>query len=73
MQVVRERYDQGFALGEVEFIDAAPDLVIVVAHPREVGGDEWPEETATVLTFRDGKVVDVQDHHTREEALKAVR
>jgi ketosteroid isomerase-like protein len=72
MQVVRERYEQGFALGDVEFIDAAPDVVIVVAHPGQVGGDAWPEETATVLTFRDGKVVDMQGHHTKDDALKAV-
>jgi hypothetical protein len=73
MQVVRERYDQGFAQADIEFVDAAPDVVIVVAHPRELAGDEWPEETATVLTFRDGKVVDMQDHRTKEEALEAVR
>jgi ketosteroid isomerase-like protein len=40
IQVICERYDQGFAGGNVEFIDAAPDVVIVVAHPREVAGDE---------------------------------
>ncbi len=69
MQVVRERYDQGFARGEVEFIDGAPDVVIVVAHPREIGGADWPEETATALTFRDGKVADTQDYRTKEDAL----
>jgi hypothetical protein len=72
MQVVRERHEQGFAPGDVEFIDAAPNVVIVVPHPREVRGDEWPEETATVLTCREGKVVDMQGHHTKEKALKAV-
>lgn len=72
MQVVRERYDQAFARGEIEFIDGAPDVVVVVAHPREIGGDDWPEETATVLTFRDGKVADMQDYRTREDALAAV-
>jgi ketosteroid isomerase-like protein len=72
MQVVRERYDQGFARGEVEFIDGAPDVVIVVAYPREIGGEDWPEETATVLTFRDGKVADMQDYRTTEDALAAL-
>jgi ketosteroid isomerase-like protein len=72
MQVVKERYDQGFARGEIEFIDSAPGVVVVVAHPREIGGDDWPEETATVLTFRDGKVADMRDYRTREDALEAV-
>jgi ketosteroid isomerase-like protein len=72
MRVVRERYDQGFAPGDIEFIDGAPDVVIVVAHPREIGGEDWPEETATALTFRDGKVADMQDHRTKEDALAAL-
>lgn len=70
MGVIRERYEQGFARGDIEFIDAGPDTVVVVAHPREIGGDDWPAEAATVMTFREGKVVDMQDYRTREEALR---
>jgi ketosteroid isomerase-like protein len=73
MDVVRERYEQGFASGELEFVDGGSDSVIVVAHPAAVGGEGWPEETATVLTFRHGKVTDMQDYRTKDDALATVR
>jgi ketosteroid isomerase-like protein len=65
MQTIRERYEQGFARGEIEFADGGNDAVIVVAHPATVAGPEWPEETATVITFRHGKVTRMQDFRTR--------
>jgi len=46
--------------------------VIVVSHPSEIGGPEWPAETATVMRFRDGRVVSMQDYRTQPEALAAV-
>jgi len=64
MDVIKERYRQGFG---------GPDTVIVVAHPAAVGGDEWPKEVATVITFGDGKVTDMQDYRTRQEALTAAQ
>ena len=73
MRTLRERYEQGFAAGELQFLDGGEDTVIVVAHPAAVGGEGWPEEAATVITFRQGKVTTMQDHRTREEALAAVR
>ncbi len=71
MRTLRERYVQGFGRSELEFVDAGDDAVIVVAYPRAVAGD-WPEEAATIITFREGKVVDMQDYRTRDEALAAV-
>ena len=73
MRRLRERYDQGFAASELEFLDAREDSVIVVAHPAAVGGEGWPEEAATVITFHQGKVTTMQDHRTKEEAVAAVR
>jgi len=73
MSVIRERHEQGFAAGSLEFVDAGEDRVIVVAHPREIGGEDWPEEAATLLTFRDGTVTTMQDYPTRDEALAATR
>ncbi len=55
----------------LEFLDVGDDAVIVVAHPREVAGGDWPEEAATLITFRDGKVVDMQDYRTLDEAVSA--
>jgi ketosteroid isomerase-like protein len=72
MRTLRERYEQGFAKGALEFRVGGEDTVILVAHPSEVGGSEWPDETATVMRFRDGKVVSMQDYRTEAAALAAL-
>ena len=72
MQVIRERYEQGFARGDAELVDGGSEKVVVIAHPREIGGEDWPAETATVMTFRDGKVTDMRDYRSKEDALKAI-
>jgi hypothetical protein len=48
LRTLRERHAQGFAAGSLEFRDVGGDTVIVVSHPSEFGGPEWPAETATV-------------------------
>ena len=68
----RERYDQGFARGELEFRDGGEQAVIVVSHPSEIGGPDWPSETATVMQFRNERVVSMQDYRTEAEAIAAV-
>jgi SnoaL-like domain len=73
MRLLRERYAQGFAGGRMELIEAGEDRLIMVSFPAEVGGPEWPEETATAISFRNGKAVHMQQYPTREEALEAVR
>lgn len=45
MRTLRERYEQGFAKGDLEFRDGGEGAVIVVSHPSKIGGSEWPEET----------------------------
>ena len=72
MRTLRERYEQGFAKGELEFREGGEDAVIVVSHPSKVGGAEWPDETATVMRFREGKIVSMQDYRTEAEALAAL-
>ena len=71
MRVLRERYEQGFAKGTLEFHETGQDVLIVVSHPQEIGGDEWPMDVATVMRFRDGKVVSMQDYPTVAEAQDA--
>jgi ketosteroid isomerase-like protein len=71
MEIVRVRLDQGFSQGDLEFIETDGEAVIVVAHPAAIGGPEWPGEIATVLTFRDGTVVEMQDSPSKEDALGA--
>ena len=46
---------------------------VVTAHPSEIGGHEWPDETSTVIRFHEGKVVSMQDYRTEAEALAAAR
>jgi ketosteroid isomerase-like protein len=71
MRTLRERYEQGFAKGEMEIRDGGEDAIIVVAHPSEIGGPEWPAETATIMRFRDGRVVSMRDYQTEIEAQRA--
>ena len=73
MRTLRARYAQGFARGELEFLDGGDDLVIVVAHPAASGGEGWPDKTATLVTFRDGRVTTMQDYRSKAEALAAVQ
>lgn len=71
MRTLRERYEQGFAQGIVEFRDAGEDAIIAVTHPSEIGGPEWPAETATIMRFRDRRVVSMRDYQTETEAQRA--
>src|SRR6266487_2643908 len=52
MQTLRERHAQGFAEGDLYFLDGGEQAVIAVSHPREIGGPDWPAGTATVMRFR---------------------
>jgi ketosteroid isomerase-like protein len=72
MQTLRERYEQGFAKGDLQFQQGGERAVIVVAHPSEVGGLDWRSETATVMQFRNERVVSMQDYRTEAEALAAI-
>jgi ketosteroid isomerase-like protein len=71
MRTLRQRHAAGFAKGRLEFHDAGPDVVVVTAHPSE--SHEWPDETSTVIRFRQGKVVSMQDYRTEAEALAAAQ
>jgi ketosteroid isomerase-like protein len=72
MQTLRERYEQGFAKGDLRFLEGGDHAVIVVAHPSEIGGPDWPSEVATVMQFRNERVVSMQDYRTEAEALAAI-
>ena len=69
MRTLRERHAQGFGRSELEFVEAGGDAVIVVAHPRAVAGDDWPEEAAMIISFRDGKVVGQQSLPVSRDGL----
>ena len=71
LRTLRERYEEGFTLGPIELVEAGRRTVVLVSHPAEVGGEEWPEETAIAIRFREGKVVTMQDYPTLADALEA--
>ncbi len=73
MQTLRERHAQGFGKGDLRFLDGGEQAVVVVSHPSEIGGPDWPEETATVMRFRGERVVSMQDYRTEAEALDALK
>jgi hypothetical protein len=60
MQTLRDRYERGFAKGDLQFREGGEHAVIVVAHPSAIGGPVWPSETATVMQFRNERVVSMQ-------------
>jgi len=65
MRTLRQRHAAGLAEGRLKFHDARYDVVVVTAHPSEIGGHEWPDETSTVIRFHEGKVVSMQDYRPR--------
>ena len=71
LRTLRERYEEGFTRGPIELIEGGPGTVILLSRPAEVGGAEWPEETAIGITLRDGKVVAMQDYPTLADARRA--
>ena len=71
MRTLRQRHAAGFAEGRLKFHEAGPDVVVVTAYPSEIGGPDWPDETSTVIRFRDGEAVSMQDYRTEAEARAA--
>jgi ketosteroid isomerase-like protein len=72
LRTLRDRYEQGFTMSPIELVEGKPGKVILVSHPAQVGGPEWPEETAIVITFRDGRVVAMQDCSTLADARRTL-
>jgi hypothetical protein len=71
LHTLKERYEQGFTTGPIELFEGELGTVILLSHPAEVGGPEWPEETAIAIMFHDGKVVAMQDYATLADARRA--
>jgi ketosteroid isomerase-like protein len=71
LRTLRERYEEGFTKSPLELIEGGPGTIILLSRPAQVGGPDWPEETAIAITFRAGKVVAMQDHPTLADARRA--
>jgi len=81
MAVIRERMGQR-AIGELtEVTEVADGQVVVVTRmrpesgltPEDLGRSPGQVESATLVTFRDGKVVAMHAYRTKADALKAVK
>jgi ketosteroid isomerase-like protein len=72
LRTLRERYEQGFTAGPIELVEGGPGTVILLSRPAEVGGSEWPEETAIAVSFREDKVVAMRDYPTLADARRAL-
>jgi ketosteroid isomerase-like protein len=53
-------------------IDAGDDTLISVSRRSPDRDPDSPEESATVITFRDGRAVRMQQYRSRAAALSAV-
>jgi hypothetical protein len=78
--VIRERLGQGAIAEVLELTEVALGEVLVVTRtrpnseiqPEDLGLAPGHEVTATVVTFRDRRVVAIQNHRTREDAMRAL-
>jgi len=55
LRTLRQPHAVGFAEGRLNFHDAGPEMVVVTAHPSEIGGPEWPDETSAVIPIPRGQ------------------
>ena len=72
LRQLRTRHEEGAPRGEVELIDAGDDTLISVSRRNPDRDPDWPEESATVITFRGGRAVLMQQYRSRAAALSAV-
>ena len=73
MRLLERLKQSGFGGAEIELIDAGDDVLVTVSHPRLHRGEGWPEEAATVITFRDGKAIHLWQFKTPDQALAAAQ
>jgi catechol 2,3-dioxygenase-like lactoylglutathione lyase family enzyme/ketosteroid isomerase-like protein len=73
MRLLERLQRTGFGATEIELIDAGDDMLVTIPQPRAPRGEGGPDETATVITFRDGKAVHLWQFKTSAEALAAAQ
>ena len=73
MRLLERLKQSGFGGAEIELIDAGDDVLVTVSHPRRHRGEGWPEDAATVITFRDGKAIHLWQFRTPDQALAAAQ
>jgi len=72
LRLLRARKEDRVPRGEVELIDAGEDTLISVSKRSPDRDPGWPAESATVISFRDGRAVRMQQYRSRAAALSAI-
>ena len=73
MACLRERVAHGGGTGEVELVESGEDRLVVSRTQVVDDGPAAGLKPATVIRFRDGKVVSMRQFASRDEALAARR
>ncbi len=73
LALLRERTRRGSGRAEIELIEVGDDALVVSRKRTMRSGPEAGMRPATVVIFRDGKVVSMRQFRSREEALTAIR
>jgi ketosteroid isomerase-like protein len=73
LALLRERVDEGAGAAEIELIDAADDAIVATRAATVPDGPAAGLRPATLITFRDGKVITMRQFRDRSEALAAAR
>jgi ketosteroid isomerase-like protein len=73
LALLSERKKQGLGDAEVELTEAGGYVLVVSRATTVRDGPQAGTRPATVVTFRDGKVISMRQFHSRKEALVAVK
>jgi ketosteroid isomerase-like protein len=71
--MLRERVAEGAGASEIELIDAGEDAIVSTRAETVLNGPAAGLRPATLITFREGKVIAMRQFRNREEALAAAR
>jgi ketosteroid isomerase-like protein len=73
LALLRDRAEHGAGKAEVELTEAGDNVLVVSRKQTVHDGPQAGTRPATVVSFRDGKVISMRQFRSREEALAAVR
>jgi ketosteroid isomerase-like protein len=73
LSMLRERAAEGAGAFEIELIDAGEDAIVSTRAETVPDGPAAGLRPATLITFREGKVIAMRQFRDREEALAAAR
>lgn len=66
---LRDRHEEGVLTGLNEIVEGGEKLLVAITGPRLQESGVGEGQACMVVTMRDGRIVRMQDHRTRAEAL----